>query len=188
MRLSVLTRLTPLIVFIMLGCAATTGRIVKDEGDKGWIIVDRMYLPYPPAINVAREFCRQRGLEFTRDIASIRSDFVARLNLGFEAADGRTFNFKCDPKPQLTPLTPQPVQLQPQETDRLRAEAEASRQRQRQLEEQLNQARQPPAPSQPVVTPNTDRLSLDASKVKCTDLGFKPGTEAHGKCVLQLSK
>ena len=82
--------------------------------------------------------------------------------------------------------------------DGLRSGSEASRQttftdkietqRQRQREEQLNQARQSPAPSQPVVTPNTDRLSLDASKVKCTDLGFKPGTEAHGKCVLQLSK
>ena len=32
------------------------------------------------------------------------------------------------------------------------------------------------------------RLSLDASKKKCTELGFKPATEDHGKCVLQLSK
>lgn len=41
----------------------------------------------------------------------------------------------------------------------------------------------------PVVAPLiTDRLSLDASKVKCGELGFKSGTEAFGKCVLQLSK
>ncbi len=33
-----------------------------------------------------------------------------------------------------------------------------------------------------------ERLSLDASKQKCTELGFKPATEDHGKCVLQLSK
>ena len=33
-----------------------------------------------------------------------------------------------------------------------------------------------------------ERLSLDASKKKCTELGFKPATEDHGKCVLQLSK
>jgi hypothetical protein len=31
-------------------------------------------------------------------------------------------------------------------------------------------------------------LSLEASKKKCTELGFKPATEGHGKCVLQLSK
>ena len=29
---------------------------------------------------------------------------------------------------------------------------------------------------------------LEASKKKCTELGFKPATELHGKCVLQLSK
>lgn len=32
------------------------------------------------------------------------------------------------------------------------------------------------------------RLSLDVSKKKCSDLGFKPATEGFGKCVLQLSK
>jgi hypothetical protein len=33
-----------------------------------------------------------------------------------------------------------------------------------------------------------ERLSLEASKKKCTELGFKPVTEGYGKCVLQLSK
>ena len=128
MRLSVLARLTPLMVFTMVGCA-TTGRIVKDEGDKGWILVDHMHGAHPIAGGVAREFCRQRGLEFTRDIASIRSDFADRLNLGFEASDGRTFNFKCDPKPQPTPSASQPVQPKLQE-------AEPAKQRQQELEEQ----------------------------------------------------
>ena len=32
------------------------------------------------------------------------------------------------------------------------------------------------------------QLSLDAAKGKCTELGFKAGTEQYGKCVLQLSK
>ena len=36
--------------------------------------------------------------------------------------------------------------------------------------------------------PLIDRLSIEASKRKCTELGFKPATEAHGKCALQLSK
>lgn len=30
--------------------------------------------------------------------------------------------------------------------------------------------------------------SLDSSKEKCKELGMKPGTEAYGKCILQLSK
>lgn len=36
--------------------------------------------------------------------------------------------------------------------------------------------------------PLIERLSIEASKKKCTELGFKPATEGHGKCVLQLSK
>jgi len=30
--------------------------------------------------------------------------------------------------------------------------------------------------------------SMESAKKKCTDLGFKSGTEGFGKCVLQLSK
>ena len=36
-------------------------------------------------------------------------------------------------------------------------------------------------------TPKSN-LSFDSYKTKCTDLGFKPGTQEFGKCVLQLSK
>ena len=32
------------------------------------------------------------------------------------------------------------------------------------------------------------RFSIETSKKKCADLGFKPMTESFGKCVLQLSK
>ena len=54
-------------------------------------------------------------------------------------------------------------------------------------------ARQPIL-SEPLETPaqisqeKNDRLSLEVSKKKCTELGFKPTTEGYGKCVLQLSK
>ena len=34
----------------------------------------------------------------------------------------------------------------------------------------------------------SERLSLEVSKQKCEELGFKPATEAFGKCVLQLTK
>ena len=120
---------------------------------------------------VAKEYCEKHGFSGLRGVTLKSQTHTYNL-----------FDFEC-----IEP-TAQPVVEKSSEVERLRAEAEASRQRQRQLEEQLNQARQQPPPTQPVAQPNTDRLSLDASKVKCTDLGFKPGTEAHGKCVLQLSK
>jgi hypothetical protein len=34
----------------------------------------------------------------------------------------------------------------------------------------------------------TQENKINAAKQKCSDLGFKPKTEGHGKCVLQLSK
>ena len=40
--------------------------------------------------------------------------------------------------------------------------------------------------SQPVVSQNVS--NIDDAKKKCSDLGFKSGTEGFGKCVLQLSK
>lgn len=46
----------------------------------------------------------------------------------------------------------------------------------------------PQAPVEIIKEGQVERLSLDASKKKCTELGFKPATEGHGKCVLQLSK
>ena len=85
------------------------------------------------------------------------------------------------------PTSNRPVQQTSSEVDRLRAEAAAARQRQ--FEEKPNQSRLPSVAPAQVVTPlYTDRLSLDASKKKCADLGFKPATEGFGKCVLQLSK
>ena len=33
-----------------------------------------------------------------------------------------------------------------------------------------------------------DVSNIDNAKKKCSDLGFKSGTEGFGKCVLQLSK
>ena len=43
-------------------------------------------------------------------------------------------------------------------------------------------------PYQPSYTPPAPSVSLDEAKEKCTNLGFKTGTEGFGKCVLQLSK
>ena len=42
--------------------------------------------------------------------------------------------------------------------------------------------------SQPLLKPNASLPSYDDAKKKCSDLGFKSGTEGFGKCVLQLSK
>jgi hypothetical protein len=38
------------------------------------------------------------------------------------------------------------------------------------------------------VTPTTPNISIDDSKAKCADLGFKSGTEKFGDCVLKLSR
>jgi cytochrome c551/c552 len=45
-------------------------------------------------------------------------------------------------------------------------------------------------PAQSIEQPNQqgERLTLESAKTKCAELGFKPATEAFGKCVLQLSK
>jgi hypothetical protein len=37
-------------------------------------------------------------------------------------------------------------------------------------------------------SPQMESIGIDSAKSKCIDLGFKTGTEAFGKCVLQLSK
>lgn len=47
----------------------------------------------------------------------------------------------------------------------------------------LQQAENPQGQGAP-----SGHLKLNESKEKCTELGFKPATEEHGKCVLQLSK
>ncbi len=48
---------------------------------------------------------------------------------------------------------------------------------------QLSTEKQPTDGTRPEV-----RFSIEVSKKKCADLGFKPMTESFGKCVLQLSK
>ena len=45
---------------------------------------------------------------------------------------------------------------------------------------------QPQQTSFPQIT--TPKTSMDSAKAKCSDLGFKSGTQEFGKCVLQLSK
>jgi hypothetical protein len=44
----------------------------------------------------------------------------------------------------------------------------------------------PTLPKQDVFKSNA--ISIDEAKKKCADLGLKPGVEAFGKCVLQLTK
>ncbi len=75
-----------------------------------------------------------------------------------------------------------PVNTQNDEVKKLQAEVSRL--------QELERTKQEPIQAEVVKTvpPETERLSLDASKKKCTELGFKPATEDHGKCVLQLSK
>ena len=71
------------------------------------------------------------------------------------------------------------------EQENKKLQAEVARQ------QELEKVKQEPIQAEAVkknATPESERLSLEASKKKCTELGFKPATELHGKCVLQLSK
>ena len=43
-------------------------------------------------------------------------------------------------------------------------------------------------PYQPPKVISAPSVSIDTAKDKCSNLGFKVGTESFGKCVLQLSK
>jgi hypothetical protein len=57
----------------------------------------------------------------------------------------------------------------------------------------LNQNQQSTLQPVPLTSPTpttsqSNTVSIDEAKKKCTDLGFKTGTEGFGKCVLQLSK
>lgn len=47
----------------------------------------------------------------------------------------------------------------------------------------------PPLPTNNNATPPvSNAMSFDEAKLKCGNLGFQPGTESFGKCVLQLTK
>jgi hypothetical protein len=77
------------------------------------------------------------------------------------------------------------VPLNAQNDEVKKLQAEVSR-----LQE-LEKAKQEPIQPEVIiknVSPESERFSLEVSKKKCAELGFKPATEGYGKCVLQLSK
>jgi hypothetical protein len=131
---------------------------------------------------VAQEICNQK---MPGTVARLTDLGNRALVKGF----AKQWRYDCEPRPTVS-ARPAPLDKDHEnEVIRLRAQAEAAKQKQQELEEQLQQARKQPATPVPaVVSPITDRLSLDASRVKCAELGFKPSTEGFGKCVLQLSK
>jgi len=95
-------------------------------------------------------------------------------------------SFKFAPAPALIPSIT--------EKERLNSEVEAESKKRQELEQQEKARISSESEAQKAnvviknVAPENERLSIDASKKKCTELGFKPATEVHGKCVLQLSK
>lgn len=79
--------------------------------------------------------------------------------------------------------TQPPVNTNNDEVKRLQAEVARL--------QELEKTKQEPIQAEVVVKnvpSESERFSLEVSKKKCTELGFKPATEGHGKCVLQLSK
>ena len=54
---------------------------------------------------------------------------------------------------------------------------------------QCNGLKQKAIPTQAPSQSNIEnRVDVNSAKVKCTEIGFKSGTEGFGKCVLQLTK
>ena len=45
-----------------------------------------------------------------------------------------------------------------------------------------------PAPTKLPLTLLNSEISIPTAKAKCAEIGFAPGTEGFGKCVLQLTK
>ena len=97
---------------------------------------------------------------------------------------GLVKEYKCKgfPEAQINKIVV-PVNNQNEEVKKLQAEVS----RLQELEKQQQVNVQTTEIMKPANSEN-ERLSLDASKKKCTELGFKPATEGYGKCVLQLSK
>jgi hypothetical protein len=97
-----------------------------------------------------------------------------------------SFSFKTAPAQTVIPSST--------ERERTNSEVEAENKKRQEFEQQekvrIIDASEAQKPNVLIknVTPESERLSFDASKKKCTELGFKPATEGHGKCVLQLSK
>lgn len=77
-------------------------------------------------------------------------------------------------------------QAEEEAREKRRLAAEQALEEKRLKQEEARVARLPVAPQNEFT--GTGRLSLDGSKTKCAELGFKPATEGFGKCVLQLSK
>jgi hypothetical protein len=97
-----------------------------------------------------------------------------------------SFSFKSAPPPAVIPSSIE------RERTSSEIEAEIKKRQEFELQEKVRLTSELEAQKANAVIknapPENERLSLDASKKKCTDLGFKPATEGHGKCVLQLSK
>ena len=176
------------LLFILLlsglasGCATTSevgpvrfGTGVEKAWGTGGEIRSHWFSYTEAQVNlVAEEYCLQQGLHASK------LTYMGMVPPGIARA-WRSYNFECS-KP-----TAQPAQQQDLKSLRLSVEGEAAKQKvaQQELEEKLRQSRQPPPPTRPVLKPNTDRLSLEASK-KCTEYGFKPATATFEKCVLKL--
>ena len=114
------------------------------------------------------------------DSNSVRDTTTKTLGNHF----GLLKEYKCRgvPGPQINQVVV-PAKNQNDEVKKLQAEVSRL--------QELEKAKQEPNQAEAViknVAPESERLSLDASKKKCMELGFKPSTEGYGKCVLQLSK
>lgn len=169
------------VVVLVNGCASS-GRVVKDEGDRGFISVNYMFNSYPIAESVARNFCGARGYGFNPipliNPGSIDPKRLPTSSMGFDVDEGSIYRFFCAPKPEVR-VAPTPVEQQVRNIERPSSEVIDT-----EIPKQNNQKDEDKKIPSEI---KFDRKLEDAKK-KCTDLGFKPATEKFGQCVLRLSK
>lgn len=143
-------------------CFTCSVAVYRSTGSGGTIFSDRWFGNESDVYSVARSYCAERGL----GSASVGP----RLDLKTNPSNWE-YIFSCASRELPAPRSD--VELQRSQTN---------------ITNFHQKATQPPEQTKPVLIDQVDRLSIDESKKKCTELGFKPSTEGHGKCVLQLSK
>lgn len=149
-------------------CLTCSVTVWRDTGNGGTIYSDTLFGSESDVYSVARKYCSERG-QGSPNVGP-RTDVKSNPS-------NWEYSFSCVSK-ELPPVR------QPLEAQNLKTGAPSLPQ-----PETLNsQPVQLQEVNKTINNENMNRLSLEVSKKKCTELGFKPATEDHGKCVLQLSK
>jgi hypothetical protein len=149
-------------------CFMCSVTVWRDTGSGGTIYSDILFGSESDVYSVARKYCSERGQG--------SPNVGPRMDVKSNSSNWE-YSFSCASKE--LPVVRQPVKTRNLETDL---------QIPPQVEKTNSQTVQIQDVNKSISNENMNKLSLEAAKKKCTELGFKPKTEGYGRCVLQLSK